>query len=153
MADSQAVPGPDGTWSNTIPSPYKCHNFEARVNYSGYTSPVFSYNGVNSGYCDESVNLIWVQPAHSGTSGYLRVAGRALEASPGTPVYVWYRDVTAGTGWVRHYEGVGTLPDGIWLLDIPNADFYHVYEVQAEYDVLYSSPCTYGGNNSISWCQ
>lgn len=149
----QTVPAPDGTWSTTIPSAYKCHNFEAYVRYSGYTSPVFSYNGATSGYCDESVNLIWIQPAHSGTSGNLRVAGRALKAPAGTPVYVWYRNVTAGTGWVRHYEGVGTMPDGIWLLDIPNANFYHQYEVQAEYDVLYSRPCTYAGNNSITWCQ
>jgi hypothetical protein len=153
VAGSPAIPAPDGTWSATVNSPYKCHNFEAYVQYSGYTSPVFRYNGVNSGYCDESVNLIWVQPAHSGTSGYLRVAGRALKAPAGTPVYVWYRDVTAGTGWVRHYEGAGQLPDGIWLMDIPNANFYHAYEVQAEYDVLYSNPCTYSGNNSISWCQ
>ncbi|MET0626681.1 MAG: zinc metalloprotease [Pyrinomonadaceae bacterium] len=153
VVSSQAVPAPDGTWSSTIASPYKCHNFEAYVQYSGVTSAVLPYNGVNLGYCDESVNLIWVQPAHSGTSGYLRVAGRALKAPPGTPVYVWYRNVTAGTGWVRHNEGAGTLPDGIWLLDIPNANFYHVYEVQAEYDVRESLPCTYSGNNSITWCQ
>jgi hypothetical protein len=153
VVNPQAIVAPDGTWSTTIPSPYKCHNFETFVRYSGYTSPPFSYNGANSVYCDESVNLIWVQPAHSGTSGNLRVAGRALKAPPGTPVYVWYRDVTAGTGWVRHHEGVGQLPDGIWLLDIPNANFYHAYEVQAEYDVLYSAPCTYSGNNSITWCQ
>lgn len=153
VVDSQIIPAPDGTWSATIPSPYKCHNFEAYVKYSGVTSPVLPYHGVNSGYCDESVNLIWVQPAHSGTSGNLRVAGRALKAPPGTPVYVWYRNITTGAGWVRHYEGAGTLPDGIWLLDIPNANFYHVYEVQAEYDVIESRPCTYWGNNSISWCQ
>jgi len=153
VVDFQAIPGPDHTWSNTIPSPYKCHNFEAYVNYSGVSSPTFSYNGLNSGYCDESLELIWVQPAESGTSGNLRVAGRALNAPPGTPIYVWYRNVSAGTGWVRHYEGAGTLPDGIWLIDIPNTNFYHVYEVQAEYDVLYSGFCTYSGNNSISWCQ
>ncbi|HJQ68643.1 MAG TPA: zinc metalloprotease, partial [Blastocatellia bacterium] len=50
----QAIPNPsDGSWSNSIPSPYKCHDFEAYVVYSCFRSPIFRYDGRNSGYCNE----------------------------------------------------------------------------------------------------
>ncbi|HEX8185589.1 MAG TPA: zinc metalloprotease [Blastocatellia bacterium] len=152
VVEFQAIPSPtDGSWSNTIPSPYKCHNFEAYVNYSGIRWPTFSYNGQILGYCDETVAVIWIQPAESGTSGNLRVAGSATGAPSGTPVYLWYRNITAGTGWARHPYAPTTLPDGIWLNDIPNANFSHRYEVRAEYDVV-TATCTYQGTNSITWC-
>jgi hypothetical protein len=43
----QPVPSADTTWSNTIPSPDRCNWFEAYVNYSGATSPVYTYTGQN----------------------------------------------------------------------------------------------------------
>jgi hypothetical protein len=155
----KAVSGPgaipnltDRSWSSTIPSPYKCHNFQAYVTYSGISSPIFSYNGLNSGYCNEAARIIWIQPAESGTSGVLRVAGSATGAPLGTRVSLRYRNLTAGSGWVQHPNTVETLSDGIWLIDIPNATFSHRYEVRATYDVV-SASCIYQGTNSITWCQ
>jgi hypothetical protein len=148
----QAIPSPtDGSWSSTIPSPYKCHNFEAYINYSGIKSPNFFYNGVNTSYCEEAVRIIWIQPVESGTSGNLRVAGSATGAPSGTRVVLWYRNLTLGTGWVRLSYEPTPLPDGIWLADIPNANFSHRYEVEAIYDVV-EARCTYQGNNTITWC-
>lgn len=151
---SGAVPSPtDGSWSSTIPSPYKCHNFQAYVNYSGIKSATFSYNGLNSGYCNESARIIWIQPASSGTSGNLRVAGSATGAPSGTQVRLRYRNLSVqGSPWVTHPYAPTTLPDGTWINDIPNANFSHRYEVRAEYDVI-TATCIYQGTNSITWCQ
>jgi Zn-dependent metalloprotease len=44
----QPTPAADTTWSNTISSgnpTNKCHHFDAYVNYSGITSPVYHYTG------------------------------------------------------------------------------------------------------------
>ena len=150
----QATPNPtDGSWSNTISSPYKCHDFEAYVTYSCFRSPIFRYNGRNSGYCDESVRIIWIQPAESGTSGILRVAGSATGAPSGTQIFLRYRDISvSGSSWVTLPYAPTTLPDGTWINDIPNANFTHAYEVRVTYDVVEGS-CIYMGTNSITWCQ
>ena len=149
----QATPNPtDGSWSNSIPSPYKCHDFEAYVIYSCFRSPIFRYDGRNSVYCDESVRIIWIQPAESGTTGLLRVAGSATGAPAGTQVFLRYRDLSVqGSQWVIHPYAPTTLPDGIWINDIPNANFSHVYEVRVFYDIVTGS-CIYQGTNSITWC-
>ncbi|HJQ71028.1 MAG TPA: hypothetical protein VKA70_18785, partial [Blastocatellia bacterium] len=143
----------DGSWSNSIPSPYKCHDFEAYVVYSCFRSPIFRYDGRNSGYCNEQLNIIWIQPAESGTSGNLRVAGSATGAPAGTQIFLRYRDLSvSGSQWVIHPYAPTTLPDGIWINDIPNANFNHVYEVRVFYDIVEDS-CIYQGTNSITWCQ
>jgi hypothetical protein len=149
----QATPNPtDGSWSNSIPSPYKCHDFEAYVIYSCFRSPIFRYDGRNSVYCDESVRIIWIQPAESGTTGLLRVAGSATGAPAGTQVFLRYRDLSVqGSQWVIHPYAPTTLPDGIWINDIPNANFTHAYEVRVFYDIVTGS-CIYQGTNSITWC-
>lgn len=157
VVDWQPTPNPaDNSWSNTIPSSNRCHTYAVYVNYAGVKSPTFLYDGLNSGYCNESAKMIWIQPqstAGFGPPGSLIVAGSAAKAPPNTQVYVWYRDVTAGAGWVKHTYA--PLPDsnGIWLMDIPNANFSHVYQVYAKYDAVTTSVCTYSGANSISWCQ
>ena len=150
----QPAPSSDGTWSNTIPSSNRCHTYEAYVNYAGYQSPPFTYTGVNTSYCKEKTRVIWIQPYSGGVGspGNLIVAGSAEGAPAGTQVYMRYRDVTANSGWMwRNYAPV---PDanGIWLNEIPNANYSHVYEVEVTYDVVTSSVCSYAGQNSISWC-
>ena len=153
----QPTPNPaDNTWSNTIPSSNRCHRYSVYVNYSGIQSPVFTYDGVNSGYCNESARVIWIQPqstAGFGPPGSLVIAGSATNAPSGTQVYLWYRDGTAGSGWAR--LDFAPLPgsDGIWYNAIPNADPFHWYQVYVTYDAITSGACTYTGNNSISWCQ
>lgn len=152
----EAIPDPaTHTWSNTIDSPYRCHDYDVYVNYSGIQSPIFNYRGLSSGYCNESVRVIWIQPYSPGgvgSPGSLIVAGSA-ENAPGYPVRMWYRDVTAGGHWILH--SYAPLPDSnnIWMNEIPNANYSHVYEVQVEYDVVSSPICSYAGHNSISWCQ
>ena len=152
----QPTPNPaDNTWSNTIPSSNRCHRYSVYVNYSGIQSPVFTYVGVNSGYCSESARVIWIQPqstAGFGPPGSLVVAGSATNAPSGTQVYLWYRDVTVGSGWTR--LDFAPLPgsDGIWYNAIPNADPFHQYQVYVTYDAFTSGTCTYAGNNAISWC-
>lgn len=145
----------DNTWSNTIPAANRCHDYWVYANYAGVNAPMFVYKGLESGYCTESVRIIWAQPqttAGIGAPGSLVVAGSAENAPPGYGVHVWYRDVTAGTDWVLHPYAPAPNSDGIWLLDIPNVDYYHVYELSAYYDVVHSQICTYQGNNSLSWC-
>jgi hypothetical protein len=152
----QPTPNPtDHTWSNTIPSPNKCHTFEVFVRYSGYVSRHFIYEGRSSGYCNESVNIIWIQPQSSagfGPPGSLIIAGSAAGAPLGTQVYVQYRDLTARTGWVYHPYAPLPNTDGYWFTDIPNADFSHVYQVYATYSSV-ADDCYYWGGNQISWCQ
>lgn len=102
------------------------------------------------------MRVIWIQPYSTpgdGSPGSLIVAGSAENAPPGYQVQMWYRDVTAGTDWVLH--PYAPLPDSnnIWMNEIPNANYSHVYEVQVTYDVVTSSHCSYTGQNSISWCQ
>lgn len=152
----QPTPNPtDHTWSNTIPSPNKCHEFEVYVRYSGYESRHFIYNGKTSGYCNESVKVIWIQPQSSagfGPPGSLIIAGSAAGAPLGTQVYVRYRDLTARTGWVYHPYAPLPNTDGYWFTDIPNADFSHAYQVYATYSSV-ANDCYYWGGNQISWCQ
>ena len=144
------------TWSATIDSPNKCHNFSVYVNYSGIRSQTLFYNGLNSGFCDETVRIIWIQPystAGIGSPGSLIVAGSAENAPPGYQVRMWYRDATAGTNWVLHPYAPTTDSNNIWMNEIPNANYSHAYQVQVEYDVVTSTVCSYAGQNSISWCQ
>jgi hypothetical protein len=153
------APFPDpatNTWSNTIDSPNRCHDYEVYVNYAGVRSQTFYYNGLNSGFCDESVSVIWIQPYSTpgdGSPGSLIVAGSAENAPPGYGVQMWYRDATAGTDWVLHPYAPPPDSNNIWMNEIPNANYSHVYEVQVTYDVVTSAPCTYAGQNSISWYQ
>ena len=86
-----------------------------------------------------------------GTPGSLIVAGSA-EGAPGYRVHMWYRDVTANTGWTLHPYAPVTDSNNIWMNEIPNANYFHVYEVQVTYDVATSAVCSYAGQNSISWC-
>ena len=151
----QPPPGADNTWSNTIPSPYRCHNFQAYVNYSGVQSSFFSYNGLTAGYCNESARVIWIQPqstAGFGPPGSLVIAGSATNAPSGTQVYLWYRNVSLGTGWTRLDFAPPPGSDGIWYNSIPNANPFHQYQVYVAYDAITSSPCTYSGNNSPTSC-
>jgi hypothetical protein len=156
VVDWTPTPDPaNHTWTNSINSSNKCHSYSVYVNYSGIRSQTFVYNGLTSGYCDESARVIWIQPYSSpgvGSPGSLIVAGSA-ENAPGYGVQMWYRDVTAGTNWVLH--PYAPLPDSnnIWMNEIPNANYSHVYEVQVSYDVVTSPTCSYAGQNSISWCQ
>ena len=148
----QPPPSPDGTWSNTIPSSNRCRKYAAYANYSGMSSSLFNYDGLNSGYCN--LRVIWIQPYSPGgvgTPGSLIVAGSA-EGAPGYQVHMWYRDVTANTGWTLHPYAPVTDSNNIWMNEIPNANYFHVYEVQVTYDVATSAVCSYAGQNSISWC-
>lgn len=81
------------------------------------------------------------------------IAGSALNAPSGTQVYLWYRNVTLGTGWTQ--LSFAPLPgsDGIWYNSIADVNPYHQYQVAVTYDVINSSICTYAGTNSITWCQ
>ena len=146
---------PNNAWTNTIDSPNRCHDYAVYVNYSGIQSETFYYRGLSSGYCNEQVSVIWIQPsstAGTGSPGSLVVAGSA-QGAPGYPIWMMYRNVTTGTGWVLDNDN-DTVPNsnGIWINEIPNANPYHVYEVKVIYDVITSGVCTYTGQNSISWC-
>ena len=151
----QPTPAADNTWSNTIPSPYRCHTFQAYVNYSGVQSPVFTYTGLTAGYCNENARVIWIQPqstAGFGPPGSLVIAGSATNAPSGTQVYLWYRNASLGTGWTR--LDFAPLPgsDGIWYNAIENANPFNQYQVYVTYDVKTSATCTYAGTNSATSC-
>ncbi|HEU0014535.1 MAG TPA: hypothetical protein VFQ45_12670 [Longimicrobium sp.] len=145
----------DASWSNTVPVSNYCHNYQVRAVYSGVTSPIASFWGQNSGYCNEKARVIWIQPSSTagiGSPGSLVVAGEATGAPAGTLVSMWYRDLTANGAWIKRSNEAGTDPNGIWLNDIPNADYTHRYAVYAKYDVITTSTCTYAGTSSITWC-
>lgn len=146
----------DGRWTASVPAPNPCHDYQVRVRYSGVISAAVTYRGELSGFCNEAVRVIWIQPGSVAgppfTSTALAVAGEATGAPSGTTVKVWWRNATTGGSWAKlPYEPV---PDanGIWLHEIPNANFSHAYEVRAEYDVKTSAACTYPGNGAIKWC-
>jgi hypothetical protein len=77
----QPTPDPTNhTWSNTIDSPYRCHNYSVYVNYAGVRSPTFYYDGLKSGFCNETARIIWIQPqstAGIGSPGSLIRCGTA----------------------------------------------------------------------------
>jgi subtilisin family serine protease len=146
----------DGRWTASVPAPNPCYDYQVRVRYSGVVSAAVTYRGELSGFCNEAVRVIWIQPGSVAgppfTSTALAVAGEATGAPAGTTVKVWWRNATTGGSWTKlPYEPV---PDanGIWLHEIPNANFSHAYEVRAEYDVKTSTACTYPGNGGIKWC-
>lgn len=150
----QPLPAADGTWSNTLQTSNRCHTYRVYVNYSGVRSQDFVYNGVTSGFCSETASIVWIQPqanAGFGPPGSLVVAGNAKYAPANTQVYLSYRDVTAGTGWIQ--LGYAPIPDanGTWYNAIEGANTSHTYQVQITYDALTRS-CTYQANSSISWC-
>lgn len=129
----QAIPGADTTWSNEIAVSNRCHTVRAYVNYAGIRSADFVYNGVTSGFCTETVSITWVQPqstAGYGPPGSLMVAGSAKNAPASTVVYLLYRDVTAGTGWIQLAYAPITDSNDIWINPIENANPFHVYQVQ-----------------------
>ncbi|MGH9761737.1 MAG: hypothetical protein ACREAC_12990, partial [Blastocatellia bacterium] len=150
------TPAADSTWSNTIPSSNYCHTFQVYAVYTGLQSGTFTYTGLNSGYCSETASVTWIQPQPSagyGPPGSLIVAGQASGAPPGTGVVMSYRDVTAGTAWVTVSYAPPPDSNGTWINSIPNANYYHQYQVKLTYDAFSSAcSCTYQGGNSITWC-
>lgn len=171
-APFQPVPSsPSGGWSNTIPVSNYCHDYEAYVVYSGSTSNRFFYNGIGSGYCPESAQVIWIQPqstAGFGPPGHLIVAGSATGAPAGATVRMYYRDVTpctnppgvppnrcdipCGIPWTQIAFEPTPDSNGIWYNSIPNVDFSRKYEVYVRYDAFASKPCRYCGTGGINWC-
>jgi F5/8 type C domain len=148
----QPYPGADTTWSNTIPSPYKCHTFRVYANYSGVRSADFVYNGLTAGFCSESAKITSIQPQ----SGTLVVVGTAANAPDGTLVFMKYRDLTADTTWVNAPYAPPPDANHVWVNEVrgPNGgpvNPFHKYDVQIIYDVK-ASACIYQGNNSTSWC-
>lgn len=145
----------DATWSNTIPVSNYCHDYQVYATYAGTTSTIFTYRGLNSGYCNEQARMIWIQPQSSagfGPPGSLVIAGSATGAPAGTRVSAYWRNITLNTRYIKIPYDAPTDENGIWLNTIENANHYHRYEVFVTYDVVRSSPCTYQGTNSITWC-
>jgi len=153
---SQATPNADGTWTATIPIPNPCHEYEVRARFAGVTSNPVPFRGLNGGYCSETARVIWIQPAWMAGSGWtpgsLAVAGQASGAPAGTPVKMWWRNLSTGGSWVKVPYEPTTLSDGTWLNEIPNANPLQRYEVYVVYDAFTSPSCTYPGNNNIMWC-
>jgi hypothetical protein len=150
------APVNSGVWYNTIgPAPVnECHKYDAYAIYDGGTSKVITYDASTSGYCKESASIIWMQPqprAGFGPANSLIVAGSATGAPSDVQVYLYYHDLTAGTGWSQ--VSYAPLPDstGIWYNSFP-ADYTHQYEAYVKYDIRQSRTCVYAGNNDIVWC-
>lgn len=151
----QPAPDANGQWSNTLPSDNYCHSYQVRSTYSGFTSPVFTYNGIASPYCSETARTIWIQPSSTagiGSPGALVVAGEARNAPSGTPVTMFYRNVTLNGAWTQHPYNAPTDANGIWYNEIPNANPLHQYAVYTTYDAVTSATCTYQGTGGITWC-
>jgi hypothetical protein len=146
----------NGNWSNTVPTPYYCHEIQVRATYVGVTTPAFPYHGKTAGFCTETARMIWLQPSSTagfGPAGSLVVAGEAKNAPAGTTVSMYYRNVTLGqTTFTKKNYDAPTDANGIWLNDIPNANPSHTYEVYATYDVMTTNRCTYAGTGSNNWC-
>jgi hypothetical protein len=151
----RAATAADGTWSNTIPTSNYCHDYAVYANYSGATSPTFTYGGRYSGYCAEAARVIWIQPQASagfGPAGSMVVAGSASGAPTGTGVQMYWRDATAGSGWTLAPYAAPTDAGGTWYNSIPNAVAGHQYSVYVKYDVAQSSICTSNGSSGNTWC-
>lgn len=152
----QPIPSPtDGTWSNTIPSSNYCHTYQIYANYSGVASTVFAFNGLSSGYCNETARVIWIQPqplAGFGPAGSLVLAGSASNAPAGTGVALWWRDVTTNGWWTQAPYVAPADANGIWYNSIANANYSHMYDIYVTYDAYTSAHCTYQGNNALNSC-
>jgi hypothetical protein len=148
-------PATDGTWTATVPANL-CHDYDVRARYSALTSNVKPWRGLNSGFCNETGRVIWIQPAWLAgppwTPGSLAVAGEASGAPAGTTVKMWWRNLTTGGPWTKVPYEPTTISNNVWLNEIPNANPLQRYEVYVVYDVFTSASCTYPGNNNITWC-
>ncbi|MET0623246.1 MAG: discoidin domain-containing protein, partial [Pyrinomonadaceae bacterium] len=154
----QPPPNADGTWANTIPTSNYCHDYEVYVNYSGSTSNTFLYSGMGSGFCPENSRLSWIQPqatAGFGPEGSLVVAGTAANGPAGTPVKLYWRDVSPGSPatWNVINNAATVAGDGTWSASIPNVNYSRLYEVYAKYDAYASRSCTYSGSYTIKRCE
>jgi hypothetical protein len=150
-----ATPAAGGTWTNTLHASNYCHDYSVYGNFSGTTSPTFTYHGLTSGYCREQARVIWIQPASLagfGPAGTLTVAGSATGAPAGTGVVMWWRDVTAGGPWTQVLYAAPTDANGIWYNTVPNANNWHQYAVYAINDVVKSATCTYAGTGGKTNC-
>lgn len=90
--------------------------------------------------------VAWARPVASSSPGARRARLRVIRCTCGIGRHGQFQlDVNP-------YAPV-TDSNNIWMNEIPNANYFHVYEVQVTYDVVSSLVCTYAGQNSISWCQ
>ncbi|HEU0013855.1 MAG TPA: hypothetical protein VFQ45_09230 [Longimicrobium sp.] len=144
-----------GQWSNTVPASNYCHIYEVRATYNGVVSEWLRWNGKPTTHCKETARVIWIQPQTMtgwGTPGALIVAGEAKGAPAGTTVTMYWRNVTTGGSFVKAPYNAPTDANGIWINDIPNANYLHKYQVYVTYDAVSSLACTYQGANDITWC-
>ena len=91
-----------------------------------------------------------------GPLGSLIVGGNAQGGSACGGVMLWYRDVTAGTGWaIASYQPIPDSTTGTWLNSIPNANPLHQYQAYVIYSGATSAYCNYPGTpgtNAEHWC-
>jgi len=81
------------------------------------------------------------------------VQGTATNAPAATPVYLYWRDATAGQ--VRYTLEPATVTsdaNGTWRNYITHANINHQYVVYVRYDVATSASCLYGGTGHFSSC-
>ncbi|HEU4556958.1 MAG TPA: hypothetical protein VFS20_03880 [Longimicrobium sp.] len=144
-----------GQWSNTVPASNYCHIYEVRATYNTIESNWLRWNGKPTTHCKETARVIWIQPQTMtgwGTPGALIVAGEAKGAPAGTTVTMHWRNVTTGGPWTKAPYSAPTDANGIWIHDIPNANYLQKYQVYVTYDAVSSLACTYQGANDITWC-
>jgi len=99
--------------------------------------------------------IAWIQPqatAGFGPPGSLVVAGSLPKERAGAPVFLHWRNVTAGSAWTT--EAFAPTPDarGDWSNAIPNANPFARYEVSITAPTAASNRCTYAGDGTRNVC-
>jgi hypothetical protein len=105
--------------------------------------------------CPVTARVVWMQPQSSagfGPVGSLVIGGSATGAPSGTQVFMYWRDLTAGTAWALMPYAPVPGSDTYWYNSIANANYSHQYSVYVKYAAIRTVPCTYTANGGITWC-
>jgi O-antigen ligase len=144
-------PDAPGNWYAVIPNVRPGEKYQAYIASRTALREPCTYDG-HPTLCSP---IAWIQPqatAGFGPPGSLVVAGSLPKERAGAPVFLHWRNVTAGSAWTT--EAFAPTPDawGDWTNAIPSANPLARYEVSITAPTAASNRCTYGGDGTRNVC-
>ena len=142
-----------GNWYSVIPNAGPAERYQVYLASRTAVHEPCTYPG--DGRPTLCSPIAWIQPqatAGFGPPGSLIVAGVLPAEKRGAPVFLHWRNATAGSAWTT--ELAAPTPDarGVWYNAIPNADLAARYEVTITAPTAASERCLYAGDGIRNSC-